>query len=185
MGLQKIQLGSKIPQQNFSKSLLSVSEPEKPSCNIVYTESPFLETTVSTGFVHNDKPVVAPPPPQFDQKSPSHIKEDSIIDTIDTGFGENNTISQDCPKPEYKVPLYKENYLSEFKGETEKAMARENLGVYGKSDINRIVSEIIANDTSTFITVVEVEKMLENLDFVNSTLRAQVNYDIPNNLFRL
>lgn len=114
-------------------------------------------------------------------------KFDNNLEDFNTGFGANNDVhfKDICKKPDLKVPLYKENYLSEFKEETEKTIARENLDVYSKLDVNRIVSEIIANDTSTFITVEGVEKMLEELDFVDSTLRAKVNYDIPENLFKL
>lgn len=107
------------------------------------------------------------------------------MDSIDTGFGETNVIVKDCPKPQYKIPLYKENYLGEFKGETEKAKARENLGVYGKEEVNKIIASIISNDTSTFVTKKEVSEMLEDLDFVSSTLRAYAYYNIPNNLFQL
>jgi hypothetical protein len=56
----------------------------------------------------------------------------SILDTAETGFGECNKLIKDCPKPEYKTHLFKENYLGEFKTETEKTLARNNLGVYSK-----------------------------------------------------
>lgn len=85
------------------------------------------------------------------------VKEDSIIDllqsseiefetcpkledkleNINTGFGENNDIEFDdkCSKPKLKVPLYQENYLSEFATEEEKAAARHALGIYNKGDV--------------------------------------------------
>ena len=85
------------------------------------------------------------------------VKEDSIIDllqsseiefetcpkladkleNINTGFGENNDVEFDdkCSKPKLKVPLYQENYLSEFVTEEEKAAARHALGIYNKGDV--------------------------------------------------
>ena len=85
------------------------------------------------------------------------VKEDSIIDllqnseiefetcpklenkleNINTGFGENNDVEFDdkCNKPKLKVPLYQENYLSEFTTEEEKAAARHALGLYNKGDV--------------------------------------------------
>lgn len=183
MRQKKIQLGGNPSQPTFSKSLLVKQEPEIETCEITYTKSSDVINNKNIGFIHNDKPVIN------NTSSKCHLSkcknQDSIIDSVDTGFGESNVISQDCPNPKYKASLYKENYLSEFKEETEKSLARENLEVYGKTEINKIISDTIAKDTSTFITIVEVEKMLENLDFINSTLRAQVNYDIPDNLFKL
>ena len=159
MGFQRIQLGNKYPQQNHSKSILFNLEKDN---NDLSEKIPINYTVEHCS-----------------------IREDSIIDTVDTGFGGNNTIHQDCKNPEYKIPLYKENYLGEFKEETEKIKVRENLEIYSKTEVNKIISEIIANDSGTFITKLEVEQMIENLDFVDSTLRAKANYDIPNNLFKL
>jgi hypothetical protein len=56
----------------------------------------------------------------------------SILDTAKTGFGEENKLIKNCPKPEYKTYLFRENYLGEFKTETEKTLARNNLEVYSK-----------------------------------------------------
>lgn len=85
------------------------------------------------------------------------VKEDSIIDLlqnseiefttcqkagnnlsgINTGFGANNDLhyKTKCKKPEFKIPLYKDNYLGEFKTEEEKAAARHALGLYSKGDV--------------------------------------------------
>ena len=85
------------------------------------------------------------------------VKEDSIIDLLqnseiefktcphasnklddmNTGFGEGQELHYDtpCKKPELKTPLYKDNYLSEFVTEEEKAAVRNALGLYTKSDI--------------------------------------------------
>ena len=56
---------------------------------------------------------------------------------VSTGFGENNDLlfETKCKLPELKVPLYQNNYLSEFKTEEEKAAARHALGLYNKSDV--------------------------------------------------
>ena len=64
-------------------------------------------------------------------------KLEDKLDNINTGFGENNDLhfEDKCTKPELKVPLYQENYLSEFKTEEEKAAARHALGLYNKGDV--------------------------------------------------
>ena len=85
------------------------------------------------------------------------VKEDSIIELLQsseiefetcprptknflnmtTGFGENNDLHYEtpCKKPELNIPLYLNNYLSEFKTEEEKAAARHALGLYNKGDV--------------------------------------------------
>lgn len=113
------------------------------------------------------------------QKGPS-----SIIDTVDTGFGCSNQVVIDHPKPKYKSHLCKENYLGEFKQETEKKLARNNLGVYSKEEIDLIVGNIII-ENGGFVTKSQVQKMINDADFVNSTLRSYANYQIPDNLFKL
>lgn len=62
--------------------------------------------------------------------------EDKLED-INTGFGENNDLHYEtkCKLPELKVPLYQQNYLSEFVTEEEKAAARHSLGLYNKGDV--------------------------------------------------
>lgn len=64
-------------------------------------------------------------------------KLEDKLENINTGFGENNDLhfEDKCKKPELKVPLYQENYLSEFKTEEEKAAARHALGLYNKGDV--------------------------------------------------
>ena len=118
-------------------------------------------------------------------KCDPHNNEDSVIDSVDTGFGCDNTVFKDCPKPKYKTHLCKENYLSEFKTESEKQLARTNLGVYSKEEINDIIAKIVENNNKQFVTKGEVESMISNLDFVNSTLRSHVDYEIPSDLFKL
>ena len=59
------------------------------------------------------------------------------LDGVNTGFGENNDLHFDipCKKPSLITPLYRENYLSEFQTEEEKAAARHALGIYNKGDV--------------------------------------------------
>ena len=64
-------------------------------------------------------------------------KLEDNLDDFNTGFGENNDLHYEskCTKPELKVPLYQQNYLSEFVTEEEKAAARHALGLYNKGDV--------------------------------------------------
>lgn len=64
-------------------------------------------------------------------------KLEDKLENVNTGFGENNDLhfEDKCKKPELKVPLYQQNYLSEFKTEEEKAAARHALGLYNKGDV--------------------------------------------------
>lgn len=110
--------------------------------------------------------------------------QDSIIDSVDTGFGCSNQVVVDCPKPKYKSHLCKENYLGEFKQESKKELARNNLGVYSKEEIDLIVGQIIIENNG-FVTKSQVQKMINDADFVNSTLRSYADYQIPDSLFKL
>ena len=187
----KIQLGSEKPQLLTSKSLLNtiklgynVKPASPPSENhIDFIEGDSVMTTISTGFEHNDKPVPPPPEINLSCKVPKKKNPDSVIGSIDTGFGCDNQIVIDCPKPKYKTHLCKENYLGEFKTESEKTLARNNLGIYSKEEIDKIVGQIVENNN--LITRKEVQNMIANLDFVDSTLKSYADYQIPNNLFKL
>ena len=106
--------------------------------------------------------------------------------TIDSGFGCDDKLTINCPKPELHTHLCKENYLGEFKEESEKALARDNLGVYSKDEVSKVLADAVANiDTSIFITKKEVYNLVENLDFVNSFIKANIDYEIPEQLFSL
>lgn len=187
----KIQLGNEKPQLLPSKSLLNtiklgynVKPVSPPSENhIDFIEGDSVMTTISTGFEHNDKPVPPPPEINLSCKVPKKKNPDSVIGSIDTGFGCDNQIVIDCPKPKYKTHLCKENYLGEFKTESEKTLARNNLGIYSKEEIDKIVGQIVENNN--LITRKEVQNMIANLDFVDSTLKSYADYQIPNNLFKL
>lgn len=187
----KIQLGNEKPQLLPSKSLLNTIKlgydtkpvPPPPENHIDFIEGDSVMTTISTGFEHNDKPV--PPEINLSCKTPKHKNPDSVIGSIDTGFGCDNQLIRECPKPKYKTHLCKENYLGEFKTESEKTLARTNLGVYSKEEIDRIVGQIVENNNNNFITKKEVQNMIADLNFVDSTLKSYVDYQIPNNLFKL
>ena len=95
-------------------------------------------------------------------------------------------LTTNCPKPELHTHLCKENYLGEFKEESEKALARDNLGVYSKDEVSKVLADAVANlDSSIFITKKEVYNLVENLDFVNSSIKANIDYEIPEQLFSL
>ena len=194
----KIQLGNEKPQLLPSKSLLNTiklgydtkpvpppPENHTPENHIDFIEGDSVMTTISTGFEHNDKPVPPPPEINLSCKTPKHKNPDSVIGSVDTGFGCDNQLIRECPKPKYKTHLCKENYLGEFKTESEKTLARTNLGVYSKEEIDRIVGQIVENNNNNFITKKEVQNMIADLDFVDSTLKSYVDYQIPNNLFKL
>lgn len=56
---------------------------------------------------------------------------------FNTGFGTHDVLYLDgkCSKPKLNTPLYKENFLNEFKSEEDKAAARHALGLYNKGDV--------------------------------------------------
>ena len=169
-----------------------------------------LLTTISTGFHHNDKPVITE---EFIEEDNGSIKksvktgyetdevtesqkqiptvdiddvtfEESVKETIDTGFGEG-TLHKECPEPELVQYLRKDKYLSEFKTDTDKELARQNLGVYSSTKVDQLLKEITNSVGSIYVTKSELQVELAKLDFVDSTLKAYANYEVPNNLFRL
>lgn len=178
--LEKNKLGNKKPQLLPSKSLLDTI---KLGYDAKPIPPPPVITSMSTGFDHDAKPIPPPPEINIGCKIPEHKNPDSVIESVDTGFGCDNQIVIDCPKPKYKTHLCKENYLGEFKTEFEKALARTNLGVYSKEEIDKIVGQIV--EDNNFVTKEEVQNIVANLDFVNSTLKSHVDYQIPNDLFKL
>ena len=169
-----------------------------------------LLTTISTGFHHNDKPVITE---EFIEEDNGSIKksvktgyetdevtesqkqiptvdiddvtfEESVKETIDTGFGEG-TLHKECPEPELVQYLRKDKYLSEFKTDTDKELARQNLGVYSSTKVDQLLKEITNSVGSIYVTKAEVTQIISDLDFVDSTLKAYASYEIPANLFRL
>ena len=184
MGLLKIKLGGNSPQQNFSKSLLAKEISEQKVCDVIYNESSELNTSINTGFTKNEKPIIAPILPEYQNTHVISKNEESILDSIDTGFGKNNELLKDCPEAEYKVPLYKENFLKEFKSEEEKSNVRVAIGVYSKDETKEVINNILDNERS-FVTKKEVSDIVADLDIVKSNPRAYANYEIPDKLFKL
>lgn len=129
-------------------------------------------------IIHNEQPVVK-------QEPLKEVNKDSVLNTIETGFGDENTLHKECPKPKFHQHLCKENFLGEFKTEIEKQLARDNLGVYSKLQIDQFIKDLTNVDTSSFVTKDQVTDMLQDLDFVKSTLKSQIDYNIPENLFNL
>lgn len=128
--------------------------------------------------------IFVPPQPEEPPSIPDKVKFKKT--TIDSGFSCDNKLTINCPKPELHTHLCKENYLGEFKEESEKALARDNLGVYSKDEVSKVLTDAVANlDTSIFITKKEVYNLVENLDFVNSSIKANIDYEIPEQLFSL
>lgn len=169
-----------------------------------------LLTTISTGFRHDDKPVITE---EYIEEENNSIKktvktgydtdeviseeqtiptisvdditfEESVKDTIDTGFGQG-TLHKECPTPELVEYLSKGNHLSEFKTNTDKELARQNLEVYSSTQVNELLEQITNSVGSIYVTKKEVMQIVDNLDFVDSTLKSYANYEIPSNLFRL
>ena len=106
----------------------------------------------------------------------------SILGTVDTGFGDENRLIKDCKK--FKTHLFKENYFSEFKGETEKALARYNLDVYSKDEVTKLISGVISDGTQTFVTKEQVEEMIADIDYVAGGSKSyEADYEIPNTIF--
>ena len=132
--------------------------------------------------------IFVPPEPEKPPSIPIEIPEKVEFKqtTIDSGFSCDDTLTVDCPKPELHTHLCKENYLGEFKAESEKELARNNLEVYSKDEVNKVLEDAVENlDTSIFITKKEVYNLVENLDFVNSSIKANIDYEIPEQLFSL
>ena len=169
-----------------------------------------LLTTIQTGFRHDDKPViteeyieedngsikksvktgyeedeVAPPTIPIPSVDIDDVTfEESVKETVDTGFGEG-TLHKECPQPELVEYLRQDKHLGEFRTETDKELARQNLGVYSSTKVDLLLKEITNSVGSIYVTKNEINQMLNDLDFVNSTLKAYANYEIPANLFRL
>lgn len=112
------------------------------------------------------------------------LRPDSIIDTINSGFGALNTLIKDCPKAEYKTPLFKENFLSEFNTEEEKLKVRDHLGVVGLKEVIELVDERISEEVSQFITIEKIEEMIQDLDLITSEFEFNADYKIPDKIFK-
>lgn len=113
------------------------------------------------------------------------LRPDSIIDTVDSGFGTLNTLIKECPKAEYKTPLFKENFLTEFKTEDDKLKVRSHLGVVGLKEVVQLVDERINEEVSQFITIEKIEEMIQDLDLITSEFEFNADYKIPDKIFKI
>ena len=120
--------------------------------------------------------------PQFN-KPPR--RKDSILNSVDSGFGTTNTLLRTCSNAKLKEPLFKEDYLAVFMSETEKELVRNNLGVVGVSEVTKMVKDLVKEDVESFITIEKVEELIGDLDFVDSKINSRVDYVIPDKLFKL
>lgn len=166
-------LGSFTLQHNDSELL--ITKPRKHS----------ILNTVDTGFEKEEQKEEEVKPEIPEQSFTKSNRKDSILESIETGFGEINTVIKDCPKPQFKTPLFKEDYLSVFISETEKQLVRNNIGVIGAEEVTKMVKELVAKDVSSFITIEQVEQMIQDLDFVDSKINSRADYTIPDKLFKL
>ena len=130
------------------------------------------------GVIHNEQPVIK-------QEPSKEVNKDSIIDKINTGFGCDNALHKDCPKPQWHQHLCKENFLGEFKTELEKQLARDNLDIYSKTQIDKFIKDLSGVDLSSYITKDYFNEAIQNLDYVKSSLKSNIDYNIPENLFTL
>ena len=150
-----------------------------------YKEIGSILESVKTGFTEQDKPILETTSTEFIQSLKLHKDEDSILGSVETGFDSTNSIHKVCPKPEFKTHLFKDNYLNEFQGATEKALVRYNLEVFSKSEVKDLISHVISDGTSTFVSKEEVQDMIDQINFVDSSISTYASYDIPNTLFPL
>lgn len=134
------------------------------------------------GVIHNEQPVIKP---VIKQEPSKEVNKDSIIDKINTGFGCDNALHKDCPKPQWHQHLCKENFLGEFKTELEKQLARDNLDVYSKTQIDKFIKDLSGVDLPSYITKDYFNEAIQNLDYVKSSLKSNIDYNIPENLFTL
>lgn len=130
------------------------------------------------GVIHNEQPVIK-------QEPSKELNKDSIIDKINTGFGCDNALHKECPKPQWHQHLCKENFLGEFKTELEKQLARDNLNVYSKVQIDEFIKNLSGVDLSSFITKDAFNEAIQDLDYVKSSLKSNIDYNIPENLFTI
>lgn len=159
---QPISVSIRIPKQEEIIQLPEIIEPPKQTY----------------GVIHNEQPVIK-------QEPSKEVNKDSIIDKINTGFGCDNALHKDCPKPQWHQHLCKENFLGEFKTELEKQLARDNLDIYSKTQIDKFIKDLLGVDLPSYITKDYFNEAIQNLDYVKSSLKSNIDYNIPENLFTL
>lgn len=113
------------------------------------------------------------------------FRKDSILKSIDTGFGSANILLKDCPNTKFKTPLFKEDYLNDFITETEKALVRNHLGIVGKTEVTQLVNQLVKEEIESFITIEKVEELIQDLNIIDTKLNSRADYTIPDKLFTL
>ena len=152
------------------------------------------DSNLNTGFEHTEKPIVPEIIPDL-ATGPEQFPE-SIKQTVQTGFGPKDTLHKECPTPNLVTYLLKEKYLAEFEKETEKQLARNNLGVYSAQEVDQTIKTLTINFGKDFVlkesfeerlqqTINNFNKIVEGLEYVDSITKAQANYVIPETLFNL
>lgn len=141
-----------------------------------------LLTTASTGYDMSTEQYVV------DSSEQKHAlrkwPKESIKDTIQTGFGADNQLHNNCPKQNLITYISKENYLSEFESPTEKKLARNNLDVYSKEETLNLIKGISSDNAENFVTKQELIKTIDQLEYVDSSDPYTVDYQIPSHLFK-
>lgn len=121
---------------------------------------------------------------------------ESVKNTISTGFAKNDQLGLECKKPTIVTYLIKDNYLSEFEKETEKQLARYNLGVYSKQEVEQLTKNLQNTINKLYVsretmenrlqeTIQEINNIIKSKEYVDSKLKSRVNYSIPEALFIL
>lgn len=188
-----LQLGEKFSQQSSSSSFkkeIVIQRKEEPIKQkpLELIQLPTIQKPQQKKPLIVNKPLLKIP--KYDKNYIASIdynciREDSMLDSIKTGFGIELILRRECKRPKYKQHLCKENYLNEFESFTEKQLARNNLGVYSKEEVSDILEKILAENENKYVTKPEVEEMLAKLDYVDSELKSTVDYTIPETLFKL
>lgn len=181
---QPISISIRVPKQEESEEHSKVTIPIIQKKQEIITKEiiqfpKVVEPPKQTyGVIHNEQPVIK-------QESPKEFNKDSIIDKVDTGFGCDNALHKECPKPQWHQHLCKENFLGEFKTELEKQLVRDNLDIYNKAQIDEFIKNLSGVDLSSYITKEDFKEAIQDLDFVKSSLKSKIDYNIPENLFTL
>lgn len=160
------------------------SQPISVSVRIPKQEEPIKKPKITIPIIQK-KQEIDNKQPVIKQEPSKELNKDSIIDKINTGFGCDNALHKDCPKPQWHQHLCKENFLGEFKTEIEKQLARDNLNIYSKVQIDEFIKNLSGVDLSSFITKDDFNEAIQNLDFVKSSLKSKTDYNIPENLFTI
>ena len=167
-------------------------------------------STINSGKLHNKfpncGPEIVPKKEQFPATEEVKLSikcipkkeqpSESVKNTISTGFAKNDQLGLECKKPTIVTYLIKDNYLSEFEKETEKQLARYNLDVYSKQEVEQLTKNLQNTINKLYVsretmetrlqeTVQEINNIIKSKEYVDSKLKSRVNYSIPEALFIL